>query len=188
MQANTSLFLLQLPGLNRYDVSICKINTNCISNWQRYKSKLDLSADECKRLYNEVKSKLNIKVEERKSQNSINLIFSKPLANEPFNDLFREFIKNNKICGQCNIPELVDKHCKACGFDSTKSTKSSGASDKEDTKKEKISKADKRALKIAKQKESSNKTDKDTTDESEEKQEAIEDVVEEPLLKDEERV
>ena len=163
--SKSSLFLLQLPGLSRYDTPICEINTNCIKNWQRFKTKLDLSQDECKELYKLVKTKLNIKVEEKSSQNSINLIFSKPLLSESFNDLFREFIKINKICGRCNVPELVDKKCKACGYNCNKSVTVSSTEVKENTKKEKISKVDKRALKVAKQKDSNNKSNEDSSDE-----------------------
>lgn len=108
--------LIEIHGMNRYDLPAIHINMDCILNWLKYKKKIGLSDKESEKLYKLIKTTLNINAKEVESKNSINLQFSKSIEDEPFNNVLRQFIINFKICSKCKTPELNDNICKACGF------------------------------------------------------------------------
>jgi len=166
-----SNYILRLPGLSRYDVPDLEVKTNVVNNWQKYKQKLNLSANECKEIYNNVKKLYNIKCEEDKTKSSgTNLKFNKPFNSELFNNILRDYINKHKICSNCNVPELIDLKCNACGF-CVNDVPGAGAgvpvAVASDTKEARLSKQEKRALKVAKEQEMSKKESNDSSESDE---------------------
>jgi translation initiation factor 2 beta subunit (eIF-2beta)/eIF-5 len=110
-----NLPLIEIVGLSRYDLPACIVTVDMINNWSKYLSKLNLTKLEKEILYKLIKSELNASVKEINGKNGIMLKFSKLIDSEIFNNLFRKFINNHKICTKCNTPELIDMICNACG-------------------------------------------------------------------------
>ena len=149
--------LIQIPGKDRYDLAFCNIDIDNVKNWSKYKTKLNMSNQECEYLYKLIKSKLMVNVKEVEGKNGLILHFAKKIDSESFNDLLRQFIVHHKICSKCLTPELVDNMCKACGFSQSEHAIQVVA---EKSKPTMLSKSEKDAIKAEKKREKLEKLEK----------------------------
>ena len=164
--------LVNIVGMNRYDLPACTINAKQVANWQKIKNKLQLSEDETEDLFKLFKTKLHITVKENITSSSATISLSKDTSNEGFNNVIRDFIKTRKICSRCKCPELINYKCNACGHQiemqlETKESK---------VEKKGMSKQERRAKKVEKMKQKSSERNQET--ESEDDRESEDKIVE----------
>lgn len=153
-------YILNLPGLSRYDVHNCIIVGNQIHNWQHTKSKLQLTDEEVNKLYKEFKKEFNAYAKEQQTKNGVILTFTKNIIQDDFNNFMRKFITNYKICKNCNMPELLDGNCNACTYSTVHSNNIISIVtdiDTNTTDKKKLTTAEKAELKKQKQRENAKK-------------------------------
>ena len=110
----SSLYILNLPGMSRYDIQSSTLVDNQVTGWQHIRSKLNLTEDELNMMCKLFKQKNNIAAKEIKTKRGTYLSFNKLISSEMFNDFMRNYIQTYKICKSCQLPELCDGNCKSC--------------------------------------------------------------------------
>ncbi len=109
-------FIINIPGKERYNLPECTIEPGpLIRSWNKYKKFLFLSDPETIILLNMIKSDCNVSAKEQITKQGLCLTFNKPINSNDLNDVLRKFVKLYKQCTYCNIPEVVDYSCRACG-------------------------------------------------------------------------
>jgi len=148
-------FIIQIIGKNRYDLPNCTIEGNCIKSWTKYKKFMFLTENDCKMLYDGIKKQFKSTATEQTTKQGLCLTFNKPVDCVALNILLREFVNKHKMCSICNVPEIMDGICSACG--NCKVHADTAAKAKliatESVSDKKLSKQEKRALKVTKEKE-----------------------------------
>lgn len=108
-------YLLQIPGVCRYDVPCLVLNGKNIIGWTKFSNKIGLSLDEIELIKATIKKThhgCNMSIEKS------NAILSKLIDPKSFNLILKKFIEDFRICKKCKHPELRNFICNGCGYNS----------------------------------------------------------------------